>query len=100
MTFHSILFNKAQGGMKRETPEMPAFFTDLNLDQIMNSITGSRQEYNLLPFFYAPLHDIDAIHYRHEVMRDLENENLMGHIKSFAEKMVVTRRYLALVKKT
>ncbi|MCA2000696.1 MAG: DNA mismatch repair protein MutS [Chloroflexi bacterium] len=99
MTFHSILFRKPNNITKQETVEEPDFFPDLNLDQVINSITGGRQEYNLKPFFYAPLRDADDIAYRHEVMQDLENGNLLEKIQSFASKMTVVRRYLALVKK-
>jgi len=95
MVFQSILF-RIPGEV---TSEAPAFFVDLNLNQIVDAITAGRQEYNLKPFFYSPLHDEDSIQYRQEVMQELENETMMHNIKSFAEKMIVTRRYLALVDK-
>jgi DNA mismatch repair ATPase MutS len=94
MTFQSILFERTEDSIKKETLEVPAFFVDLNLNQVIDAITAGRQEYNLKPFFYTPLRDEDTIRYRHEVMQELENEILMGYIKSFAEKMVVVRRYL------
>ena len=97
MTFHSILFDKAD--IQKETAEQPVFFTDLNLDQIINAIAARKEEYNLKPFFYTPLRDAETIHYRHEVMRDMEDETLMAHINTFAEKMVILRRYLALAEK-
>ncbi|RMD63630.1 DNA mismatch repair protein MutS [Candidatus Parcubacteria bacterium] len=97
MTFQSILFNK--NSAQRETARQPAFFTDLNLDQVIDAITARRQEYNLKPFFYTPLHDEETIRYRQAVMQDLENAPPMGSIKAFAEKMTIVRRYLALVEK-
>jgi hypothetical protein len=99
MTFHSIIFEKTEDGLKQETVAAPDCFGDLNLDQVVDAITAGKQEYNLKPFFYTPLHDVEAIRYRHEVMQDMEDETLMVHIKAFAEKMVVVRRYLALVEK-
>ncbi len=99
MTFHSILFRRPASITKKETLEEPAFFPDLNLDQVIDSMTGGRQEYNLKPFFHTPLRDVDDILYRHEVMQDLENGNLLENIQSFAQKMIVMRRYLALIKK-
>jgi hypothetical protein len=99
MTFHSILFRRPASITQKETIEEPNFFPDLNLDQVIDSMTGGRQEYNLKPFFHTPLRDIDDILYRHEVMQDLENGNLLENIKSFASKMILARRYLALVKK-
>jgi DNA mismatch repair protein MutS len=40
----------------------------------VESITASRADYNLKPFFYTPLRDVDAVHYRHAVLRDLEKD--------------------------
>lgn len=96
MTFYSILFETDAISRKPEALEAPAFFADLNLDQIVDSITVSKAEYNLKPFFYMPLHTIDEIEYRHEVMRDLENPVLYEHITSFAQKMRTMRDQLAL----
>jgi hypothetical protein len=95
MTFHSILFARIEDSVKKETLEAPDFFVDLNLDQVIEAITEGRQEYDLQPYFYTSLHDIDAIMYRHEVMRDLEDKVLFEHIRSFAHKMRIMREYLA-----
>jgi DNA mismatch repair protein MutS len=95
MTFHSILFERTEDSRKKETLEAPDFFVDLNLDQIIDAITAGKQEYHLKPIFYTSLNDIDAITYRHEIMRDLETDMLLEHIQSFAEKMRVMREYLA-----
>jgi hypothetical protein len=99
MTFHSILFESEVPASERETQEAPVFFVDLNLDQVINTIVMGRQEYHLKPFFYTPLRDVDTIYYRHEIMQDLENSRLMASMQPFAEKMALTRRYLALVEK-
>ncbi len=97
MTFHSILFN--QDTIQKETPGQPAFFSDLNLDQVIDAIAKRKQEYNLKPFFYNHLGDVETIDYRHEVMQDLEDNGLMAHINAFAEKMAIVRRYLGMVEK-
>ena len=99
MTFHSILFAKTEDSIEKETLEAPAFFVDLNLDQIIDAITAGRQEYNLKPFFYTSLNDIDAIKYRHEILRDLENQIMFEHIRSFAQKMRAMREHLAQANK-
>ena len=85
MTFHSILFERAEDSIKEETLEAPAFFVDLNLDQIVDAITAGKQDYNLKPFFYTPLHDIYAIQYRHEVMRDPRRSRPLRAHCSFAQ---------------
>lgn len=97
MVLHSILFDKPE--KRAETQEAPDFFVDLNLDQIINAVTAAKAEYNLKPFFYTPLRDINTVEYRHEVMSDLENEVLSGAIKSFAQKMRTMRLDLSLAEK-
>jgi DNA mismatch repair ATPase MutS len=97
MTFHSILFDKDV--VQSESAEQPNFFTDLNLDQVIDAITNKKQEYNLKPYFYTPLRDAETINYRHEAFRDMEAKDLMVHIKAFAEKMIIVRRYLGFVEK-
>lgn len=99
MTFHSILFEKPEGSILDETIEAPAHFVDLNLDQIVNAITVKKQEYNLKPFFYTPLEDIDTITYRQEIAQDCENGSLLENIQSFALKMIEMRRYLMMIEK-
>ena len=84
MTFHSVLFPSAGDRPPSDAVAAPDFFVDLNLDQIVAAITTGKQEYNLTPFFHWPLRDVDAILYRHEVMRDLEDNVLLGNIKAFA----------------
>jgi DNA mismatch repair ATPase MutS len=93
MAFESILCRDSAS--QKEIAETPVFFIDLNLDQIIDAIVASKQEYNLKPFFYASLNDADTIEYRHEIMRDLENNVLFGYIKSFAQDMHVMREHLA-----
>jgi DNA mismatch repair protein MutS len=93
MTF-SILFAETADSTNTETVGAPDFFVDLNLDQIVDAIAASKPAYNLKPFFYVPLHDADAIQYRHEVFQDLENPVLFEHIQSFAQKMHTMREHL------
>jgi DNA mismatch repair protein MutS len=99
VTFRSILFEKTEEAIKRERPEAPAFFVDLNLDRVIADITVGKEEYNLQPFFHTSLTDIDAIKYRHEIFRDLENDVLFEHMKAFAQKMRAMREHLAQANK-
>ena len=99
MSFRSILFEESQAGIQRETLEEPACFADLNLDQIINAITKGKEEYDLKPFFYTPLHDVETIQYRQAIMQDLENRTLLEKIRAFTQKMSIVRRYLTLVEK-
>lgn len=97
MTFYSILFDK--DNIQKEVTEQPEFFPDLNLDQAIDAIAERRKEYDLTPFFYNHLRDAGTIYYRHEVMQDLEDKELMSYVNAFAEKMVIVRRYLGMVEK-
>ncbi|GAB4504846.1 MAG: DNA mismatch repair protein MutS [Anaerolineales bacterium] len=97
MTFYSILFDK--NNAPKENAEQPASFPDLNLDQVIEAVTVRKKDYNLKPFFHAPLRDAETIYFRHEVFRDMENPAVMAAINAFAEKMVVVRRYLGLAEK-
>ncbi len=97
MAFPSILFRNAEDFNRVTDADQPDCFGDLNLDQLVNAVTSGKQDYNLKPFYYTPLRDVESIYYRHEVMRDLENASLMTSIKAFAEQMTVVRRYLGLV---
>jgi DNA mismatch repair protein MutS len=74
---------------------MPPFFRDLNLDQVIDAITAGRNEYDLKPFFYVPLRDVEAVNYRQEILRDLEPKAVRDSIHSFAQKMRSTRGLLA-----
>lgn len=99
MAFHSILFERTENGIKTETVEAPAFFLDLNLDQVIDAIVAGKQEYNLKHLFHTSLGDIDAIKYRHKIMQDLENEVLFENIKFFSEKMRAMRTHLVYADK-
>lgn len=87
MTFDSILFDRPYHGMGRAEVEAPAFFHDLNLDQIVDSITVDFKDYALTPFYYAPLTDLDAVRYRQQIMQDLDDKPVMQVIKTFSERM-------------
>lgn len=94
MPFHSILFDSPRSASD-VTGDEPACFKDLNLDQVVQSITAGREEYDLAPFFYTPLRSVDAIAYRHEVLGDLRDEALRECVGSFAQSMRVMRAHLA-----
>ena len=101
MTFESVLFAKPDHRGKRETPEAPAFFHDLNLDQVIDAIAAGWEwkEYNLKPFFYLCPNDGDTITYRQEIMQDIESKGLLEPIQSFAQHMRAMRNHLVQAKK-
>ncbi len=93
--FRSILFESGSQSATSWRTEEPAYFSDLNLDQIVESISSGFEEYALNPIFYQPLPDLDAVHYRHEVFRDLEAAEVAQAVKSFAKGMREMREHLA-----
>ncbi len=74
----------------------PAYFRDLNLDQIVDWITASKQEYDLKPDYYTAVQDKETIRFRQEIVRDLMMETTLTKMQTFAAQMVILRRYQKL----
>ena len=94
MPFRSVLFGPL-GDQPAPLPAAPAFFTDLNLDQIGAAITRGLEQYELMPYFRTPLHDGAAVAYRHEVVRDLRRTEVREIVTGFARRMQAMRQALA-----
>lgn len=92
--FRSLLFDDSGINPDIDKQDVPEFFSDLNLDQVVASITAGRDEYNLKPFFYTPLKSVAAINYRYDIFRDLDSEVLLGHVQAYAQDMRTMRSYL------
>lgn len=95
--FCSILYEMPQdrGKALRE----PSFFADLNCDQMIAAIIAGKTEYNLAPFFYDLLTRVEAIRYRHEVMKELENSAFYDCVIQFSGKMREVREQYQLATK-
>jgi DNA mismatch repair protein MutS len=96
--FESILFDRSGQGSGGVCEE-PDYFVDLNLDQVLQSLAAGREEYDLEPFFYAPLRDVAVIRYRQEVLRDLEQSTVFAAVAEFADGMRRMRAHLDQVEK-
>ncbi len=99
MTFESILFQEGTDRTAKAELRVPNFFVDLNFDQIVAALTSDKTDYNLTPFFYMPLDNVDAVIFRHEVMQDLETERLFRSIKAFASDMRSVQANLSQLEK-
>jgi DNA mismatch repair protein MutS len=95
----SILFRRAEQAVSGLAVEQPSCFVDLNLDQLVATLTAGRKDYNLEPFLYSLLRDVDDVSYRHEVFQDLEQEFLFDSVKSFAAAMHSMRQHLLYAEK-
>ena len=95
----SILFDPYEAWTEAAGAHAPGFFVDLNLDQVVDSITAGREEYNLKPYYHLPLKHSETVRYRQTVFRDLENPELLQLVRSFAESMRLMRALLALSEK-
>jgi len=77
-----------------------SFASDLNLDQIVAAIAGDREERDLITkVLFGHLHDADAVRYRQEVFKDLDDPSLLDQIKRFAEQMSQVRAHLRQLEK-
>lgn len=85
--FCSILYDSPDEGLIAKRREAPECFRDLNLDQIVETVTAGWESYDLLPIFYSPLPSVEAICYRHEVFRDFENPDVFACVASFSARM-------------
>jgi DNA mismatch repair protein MutS len=97
--FTSILFEREEDRCADDAARAPDFFVDLNCDQIVNTVVAGKDEYDLRQFFYGCLKRVDAIWYRHEVMRDLEHADLHASVSAFATEMRGVREGLRQSKK-
>jgi DNA mismatch repair protein MutS len=84
------LFPRLDVASTLETP--PDCFPDLHLDEIVAAVTTGNADDPLRKFFYAPLHEISDLDYRHQVFRDLEREQTHEPIQRFVDNMCTTRR--------
>ena len=94
--FESILFDSSRPGLASVAPD---FFPDLNLDQVTAAITAGREEYNLRAFFHTLLGALESVNYRHDIFRDLEHQETLASIRSFAIQMRAMRSHLSLAEK-
>lgn len=91
----SVLFSDAEDRARADSAAEPAFFHDLNLDQVIAAVIAGREEYDLVSFFHVALHDEDAVRYRLDVFADLERDAVMSGIRAFAGQMRSMRQHLA-----
>lgn len=98
--FRSILFHDCELPADLQQRQVPEFFSDLNIDQIVDSITTGRDEYNLRPYFYVTLNCVETVKHRQDVFQGFANPALLDGVRSFAASMRAMRAHLATREKS
>lgn len=91
VAFCSILYGDAHPAVGDGPREQPEFFVDLNLDQVVAAMTAGREGYDLLPFLHTPLHTVEQVRYRQQVLADLADGELAAAVRTFAAGMRTVR---------
>lgn len=94
----SILFPERMEGAPCPAPASSRSLSDLNLDQLLTTLSSGREEYNLGEYFFAPLRTTEAVTYRHEVFRDLEDDGTRAVVNRFCASMARVRTHLRQAK--
>ncbi|WHZ11422.1 MAG: MutS domain protein, family 5 [Burkholderiaceae bacterium] len=97
--FVSILLDDHAAAYSTPSPAPPDCFHDLGLDQIVQAVTAPWKDYDLAGFFHVNLRDEDAVAYRQEVMRDLEQPLNMAVVRDFTARLRTMREQLPLATK-
>ena len=98
-SFRSILLDEYETWTERDEQDASEFFADLNLDQIVRSVTANHEEYNLTPFLRFSLRRSETVRYRQEAFRDLQTARILQLVRTFAEDMRAMRVHLKLSEK-
>ncbi len=79
----------------RERDDDSSCARDLNLDQIVTAVAGDREERDLITaVLFSRLHDADAVRYRQEVFKDLEDPALSEAVRRFSRLIGEVRAHL------
>ena len=100
--YPSLLFAGAPGAPGAREAGEPggdrSFARDLNLDQVVAAIAVDREERDLITeTLFGHLRDADAVRYRQEVFRDLDDPAMFTEIQRFAGQMAEVRAHLSQV---
>jgi DNA mismatch repair protein MutS len=94
--FPSLLAGEPQaGGTAGAREGDQSFAADLNIDQIVAAVAGSREQHDLISTVMSGhLRDPDVVRYRQEVFQDLDDPGLFDEVSKFARLMAEVRAHL------
>lgn len=95
MQFHSILFDQNRVA---EYSHFLDFYTDLNLDQIIETTISYKKEFDIKKFFYMPLSEKKSIIYRQDIVKDLQKEKFYIIVDEFANKLLDIKKQQDMIK--
>lgn len=72
----------------------PAFFKDLNMDQVIKKIIIDDSDTELMSIFYDFLLDYDTIIYRHDIFKDLDNIDIYNSIQNYQSSIYTVYRLI------
>ncbi len=84
MTSNRSLLYRSPPEETEHERDIPDFFVDLNLDQIMEGIAKPWQDSPVRSWFLSPLSDEGDIRYRQDAFRDLETPETEGKLREFS----------------
>jgi DNA mismatch repair protein MutS len=76
-----------------------AMLHDLNLDQFFDALIARAPDCALGDILHRPLTTVEAIEYRHQVLRDLENDAVLQCVQEFVDQMRVMRAKISGIDK-
>jgi DNA mismatch repair ATPase MutS len=80
--------------------KVPAFFHDLNIDQMIDDILSKDRDHKSEVIFYDLLPSKETIAYRQEIFRDIDNQSIDNEIQSFNNSMNHVFRLMEYVKQS
>ena len=84
MNFISIL--EPEKVQDKWPDRVPAYFLDLNIDQILKLIQEESMDYNIAPMYYQ-FPDRESMNYRREIYRDIKQPEIFESLQKFSESM-------------
>lgn len=83
------------GGVDGGVGRQPAYLQDLNLDQMISSLTdGSEESEWLGGVLCSPLRSAEAVRYRQDIFRDLQDPDVREAARGFYQRLVDVARHI------
>ncbi|MGI8869440.1 MAG: hypothetical protein ACR2F6_11465 [Mycobacteriales bacterium] len=95
----SLLFLSDTRPKVADPVDEPAYFRDLNLDQVVRAAVLGRDDDNLEPLYRLCMKDRDGVAFRQAIFKDIETDGVHDAIDRFATGMRNVRSHIDVVAK-